>query len=155
MEIYSIDIDKGVTIITKRDENFIKRKGEYSYTPDVFINPTITISDNGVLTISGSRHSYFKVRDLLSHYWIDRPTSHLVNNFRDILFVNEEEDLYTKDRTKWKGWFIFKLPKTEFNVQFIKCGWYLSKEGNNEVITTSNFRLVGHSNTVIKGQING
>jgi hypothetical protein len=150
--VYSINIEKGVTVITKHDDNYIGRKNEYSYTPDLFIDPVITI-DSGLLTITGNRYHFDKVRNLVGYHWVDIPTSELVQNFREIAYFTDG-DIYKKDVTKWKGWFIFKLPTTVKDVEFIKCGWYLSLEPVHETITTSNFRLVNHDKTIIKGQIN-
>ena len=55
IELYSIDTEDGVTILIKRDiDKYVESCGEYSYTPDLLVNPKIMILDNGTLTFTGA-----------------------------------------------------------------------------------------------------
>jgi hypothetical protein len=153
-ELYSISSKDGTLLLVKRDiDSWTKGKAEYSYHPDVLVNPEIKIMDNGVLSIKGERLDYQKVRTIRDRWhWAPTPVIGGLNrNWKERIFFSEEDDIIRKDVVAWTGKWPFKKRHKEKDVEHLNHGYYLSKEGYTDVQTTSNYRLIGYEEQEIRG----
>ncbi len=153
-ELYSIATDKGVLVLIKRDvDKWLQGATEYSYTPDMLVNPKIKVLDNGVMKFSGLRLSFKKVRNLTHYDWVPKPLSELKDDWRDIIFY-DEEDIIQKDVITWVGPFWpFRRPVKEKNVDHLKPLHYLCKDGYVDTQATSNYRLIGFKEIELNGVV--
>jgi len=123
-ELYSIDMKDGVTILIKRDiDKYVESCDEYSYTPNLLVNPKIMILDNGTLTFSGTRLSYTSVRDVRRINWLPIAIRDLKKGVCDRIFY-DEDDIILKDIVTWERFFIwpFKKKVVEKVVKHFKLG---------------------------------
>lgn len=141
-KLYALDNSKGVTTVTElRKDIYLKRRGEFSYHPTVLIDPELNITEAGILEITGMAHEYELVDSNTDTWnWNDKPTSELNDNWKDLIFF-EEENLIKKDIVTWVGWFIFKKRNVVKDVEHLKAGRYLKKKGYKEDIKVSNFKI--------------
>lgn len=142
MKVFKIKLDKGVLVLNERTEDVLKERvnsGWGGEPNDVIIDPEVNIKD-GILTLKGQRHYHERLNKRDKHYHsIPYPVSDLNENWRDIIYIDEDKDLYKKD-VKTGVW-LFGTRKIEKDVEHINSGYYLKKKGYEENITTSNFRI--------------
>ena len=141
--IYSISYRNGVYTLTKESDKYLNRRNRYCLDGDFIINPYTEIK-NGVLHVSGRRHSFTKivveVDDRWLGIWEPTPIRNLEEGWREIIYFKRndiiEEDIITKT-----GIWPFRKKVVEEDVSHLKAGYYVSKESVREEITTSNFRI--------------
>ena len=152
--IYTIDSDKGVLVLRKRDLTYLKRRGKHSWIGDVFINPKIRIGDNGILSISGLRVKFESIYTADRWDWLPTPLSELKEGWHTNIFFDEAEDIIEIDVVEWVGRWPFKKRVKHKNVKHLKSGRYLQTVGEVDIQTTSNYRLIGFKNEhEVKGLI--
>ena len=150
--IYTIEFDKGVFVITKRDKDWIKAKGEYSWVCDTFINPRIEIGSNGILKISGLRLKFKNIRMNDGWNWAPTPLSELSEGWENDIFF-EGENIIEKDVVEWVGKWPFKRRVKNKSIKHLEAGRYLQTTGEIDFQTTSNYRLVGYNGFETRGLI--
>ncbi len=154
-EVYSIDSKDGTLLLVKRNlKSHLSRRHRYDYVPDLLINPTIKILDNGVLVVSGMRLSYLSVRKQVDYSWYPKPICELDDNWRDEIFY-DETDIVKDDLIEWvRGIFWpFKKRVIHKNVDHLNEGYYLETSGYMDTQSTSNYRIIGFDKLAVSGLI--
>ena len=141
--IYSISYRKGVYTLTKESDKYLKRRNRNCLDGDFIMNPYTEI-ENGVLHVTGRRHSFTKIvivrDDGWNGEWNPTPLRDLEEGWGDSFYFSRI-DITVETITTKTGIWPFRKKVVEEGVSHLKAGYYVSKESVREEITTSNFRI--------------
>lgn len=139
--LYAINEQDSGIVLTKLDkEKFITAREQWDWIPNIILNPVININGAGVLTISGFKHKYVKMRTLKNYHWVDTPVSEFKKDLSQIIFYSPDKHIINKDIINIFGFFFKKKIVTK-DVPHLIAGHYLSKKGVKVEITSSNFTI--------------